>query len=454
MRGPLKVVVIGAGVGGLACAIDLAASGEQVLVFERGRGAGGKARLVRVEDTEIDAGPTVLTMPWVFDELFELAGGSFRTEVGLQRATILARHAWSDGKRLDLHAERERSAEAIGEVFGGSQARAYLAFCEDGRRIFELAEGPFLRAQRPTMTSIAKQFGSAGLAALARLDSHRSMWRALEQRFTSPQLRQLFGRYATYCGSSPFEAPATLNLVAHVESEGVFRAREGMFGIVSALERLARAQGVDIRYEQGVDRVVIDRERATGVIVGEAFHAADVVVFNGDASALGASLLGAAAARAAPPTPADHRSLSAVTWATRARARGFPLLHHNVFFSDDYRKEFDSILRRGESPSEPTVYVCAQDRGDLDDPRSEERLLLLINAPANGDLAEHWTERERERCTNATIGCFRGRAAPSMDHDPGGRCRCCRVWERRRRCLASISRGEACTRGRAYRWPR
>lgn len=403
----LSVIVVGAGVGGLACAIDLAAGGARVRVLERAAGPGGKARALEVGGVEFDGGPTVLTMPWVFDELFDAAGASFRAEVGLERAPLVARHAWRDGPPLDLYADRQRSADAIGEAFGAREARAYLDFCADGRRMYELSEAAFLRAQRPTLGGIARQFGAAGLGALARLDVHRTMWRALEQRFAAPRLRQLFGRYATYCGSSPFEAPGTLNLVAHVEAEGVYRARGGMRALVAALDRLARSLGVELLYGHGVERVLVERGRAAGVVAHGADHAADAVVFNGDVSALGAGLLGAPAARAATATPPEARSLSAVTWALRARATGFPLAHHNVFFADDYAAEFDAILRRHKVPDEPTVYVCAQDRGGDAPPSAEERLLVLVNAPATGDAPEHWNEPEKERCTNATLTLLR-----------------------------------------------
>ncbi len=368
---------------------------------------GGKARTVRLGDVEVGAGPTVITMPWVFDELFDAAGASFRAELDLERASILARHAWRDGTQLDLHADRRRSADAIGRGFGPGEARAYLAFCEDARRIFEIAEAHFLRAQRPSLGSIVKQHGASGVAAFARLDGHRTMWRALQQRFTSPRLRQLFGRYATYCGSSPFEAPATLNLIAHVEAEGVFRARGGMYALVMALDRLARSLGVEIRHDQHVERVIVEHGRACAVIACGTVHPADAVVFNGDVSALGEKLLGTDAAAAARSTPRDARSLSAVTWTMVARPVGFPLVHHNVFFSDDYAAEFEAILRRGRVPAEPTVYVCAQDRGDEATRPSEERLLLLVNAPASGDEPGRWKEPEKEQCTAATLDLLR-----------------------------------------------
>ena len=405
--GERKIVVIGAGIGGLACAIDLAAAGFRVQIVERAAASGGKARAVSVGSAEVDAGPTVLTMLWVFDELFEAAGGSFRAVIELERAQILARHAWQDGTRLDLLGDREASADAIAAVFGAAEGRAYLEFCAYGRKIFEIAEAPFLRAQRPSMASIVKQFGAAGLTAFTRLDGHRTMWRALSQRFAEPRLRQLFGRYATYVGSSPFEAPATLNLVAHVEAEGVYRARGGTRALVTALERRARAVGVEILHDHPVERIVVERRRATGVLVRGSLFPADAVVFNGDVSALGGALLGADAARAATVTAPDARSLSAVTWAMVARTGGFPLVRHNVFFSDDYAREFDTLLRGRRVPEKGTVYVCAQDRGDEASAPEQERLLVLVNAPATGDAPEEWNEAEKERCTTATLGFLR-----------------------------------------------
>jgi 1-hydroxycarotenoid 3,4-desaturase len=396
----------------------------RVRLFERQAGAGGKARPVSLGATdprtgeagtaarndadEVDPGPTVLTMPQVFDELFDRAGASFRSEVRLERSNVLARHTWLDGTTLDLFAEREASADAIGRVFGAADARAYLEFCKDAERIFRIAEEPFIRSQRLTLGGIVLRFGAAGLGALAQLDSHRSMWRSLEQRFRSPRLHQLFGRYATYCGSSPFEAPATMNLVAHVEAEGVYRVEGGMRAVVSALERLCRRLGVECTYGADVESIVVERGRACGVrVAGERFEA-DAVVFNGDVSALGAGLLGREARRAADATPTGARSISAVTWTLRARAAGAQatgagLVHHNVFFSDDYRAEFDAMFSRGEMPVEPTLYVCAQDRGDTPLDLPSERLLVLATAPAVGDVAGRWTQAEKERCTQETM---------------------------------------------------
>lgn len=402
-----EVVVVGAGVGGLACAIDLAARGRRVRILEKEKALGGKARLVKVGDSSVDGGPTVLTMLWVFEELFEHAGQSLRASLPLERVERLARHRWSSGQELDLFADKKRSADAIADVFGAREAQAYLRFCDDAKTIFELSENAFLRSQRLSLPGVAKEFGARGLAALARLDSHRTMWRSLEKRFREPKLQQLFGRYATYVGSSPYETPATLNLIAHVEADGVYRAHGGMRGLINALVELAESLGITVEREAEVKRLVTDGGRIRGVETAGGFRPAAAVVFNGDVSAIGTGLLGNSTANVVKATPPAGRSLSAVTWAMEARAEGMELVHHNVLFSDNYSSEFKTLFHEGKIPAEPTVYVCAQDRGDESSAKESERMLVLINAPPNGDRPERWSDTERERCTKAMTEVLR-----------------------------------------------
>ena len=398
-----RVVVVGGGVGGLASALDLAVAGFDVVLLERAAAVGGKMRHVSLGGRSVDAGPTVLTMRWVLDELFQAAGTTLAEQVTLERAEVLARHAWSDGMVLDLHADRERSRVAIAEAFGPREGDAYVAYWEDGQRLHDTVVGPFLRSQKPTLTSIVRETGILGLGALTRIDAFRSLWAAIVQRFESPRLRQLFGRYATYCGSSPFEAPATLSLVPYIEAVGVYRVAGGMVELGKALERLAVRHGVEVRCGVEVERIVVSGGRVTGVVAGGVEHRADVVVFNGDVSALGSGRVGKDTARAVRVTPPEARSLSAVTWAVVGRTRGLPLVHHNVLFSDDYAAEFEDLLRRRRLPAAPTVYVCAQDRKDAPVDLDEERMLVVVNAPATGDDPARWTEAERDRCEQSTL---------------------------------------------------
>lgn len=403
-----QVVVVGAGIGGLAIALRLAAAGLDVTVLERARHVGGKMRTIQVADRELDGGPTVLTMREVFDELFAVVGANFEERVPLKRASVVARHAWPDSTCLDLHAEFEASADAIGRFAGASDARGFREFCAYARRLYEIVEQPFLRSERPSISRALRGEGGVPLSSFLGIDAHRTMWSALGDFFRDPRLRQLFARYATYCGSSPFEAPATLNVIAHVERRGVHYVEGGMARLARELARLVEESGAVIELGAHVSRIAPEtggERRLRLWVEGTESRTADLVVLNADAAALAAGLFGDAATRGAslPRT----RSLSAITWARVARVEGMSLVRHNVFFSRDYNAEFEALFGRSGSsrrrvaprmPDEPTVYVCAQDRRDGALTGCEaERIFCLVNAPAAGD-SRPIAEREVRTC--------------------------------------------------------
>ena len=399
-----RVVIIGAGIGGLAAAIDLAGRGLEVVVAESASGPGGKMRAAELDGTSFDAGPTVFTMRDVFDELFADAGASLDEHVALKPLPVLARHAWSANERLDLFADVERSAEAIGDFAGAAEARGFLQFTRRSREIFDTLEHTFMRAQRPSPVGLVANAGIAGLARLSRISPFATMWSELGRNFRDPRLQQLFGRYATYCGSSPFDAPATLMLVAHAEQKGVWVVEGGMRRLSEAMAKFATERGAVIRYDCDVAEILTSHGRAVGVRLAKSeIVTADAVVSNADVAALASGLFGPGVTNAVPPTPATARSLSAVTWLLHAKTAGFPLLRHTVFFSGNYPAEFDDIQKRRKLPSDPTVYVCAQDRhktGTAADER--ERLLCLVNAPPIGDR-HSFSASEIEQCRDRTF---------------------------------------------------
>jgi len=413
------VIVVGAGMGGLAAAIDLAAQGIDTCVVERAITPGGKMREVIVDGCPIDAGPTVLTMRWVFEELFADAGAALEDQLRLRPATVLARHAWNERERLDLHADIARSAEAIAAFAGPAEGRRYREFCRSARGIFETLDHSFIRRARPGPFELSRRVGLSRLGELWRIQPFRSLWSALGQHFEDPRLRQLFGRYATYCGSSPFDAPATLALVAHVEQAGVWLVDGGMHRLATALADLATRLGARFRYGSAVSELLIEGGRVAGVrlATGERL-AARAVVLNADAAALAAGCFGPAVTGAVPGLPAAQRSLSALTWTLRARTAGFPLLRHTVFFSADYAAEFRDLFGHRRLPAAPTVYVCAQDRDDADTaaPAGPERLLCLVNAPPTGDVGGP-SMAEIERCEERSFGLLE-RCGLSIERDP------------------------------------
>lgn len=413
MADATRVAVIGAGAGGLVAAALLAQRGLDVTLIEAHDAPGGKMRPVTVAGARIDAGPTVLTMRWVFDELLaELRAGAAEWPV-LDPLEVLGRHAWA-GERghLDLYADRARSVDAIAKFASPAEARRFVAFCDEAARVYRVLEGPHIRSSRPSVPQMVGDLGLRGLATLTALGPFATLAGALARRFRDPRLVQLFGRYATYCGCSPWLAPATLMLVAHVEQEGVWSVRGGMSALAAALAALGERRGVSLRLGCRCRGIELANGRVAAVqLTGGERIAADAVVYNGDASAL-VSLLPAEAVGAAPaPVPDRGRSLSAMTWALFAPSRDaadFALERHNVFFDGDYASEFDDIFRARRLPRRGTVYLCAQDRPMAPGAAAygRERLLALVNAPADGD-GQHLTPTELEACQDRCMALLR-----------------------------------------------
>lgn len=398
-----RTVIVGAGVAGLVCAVLLAASGRPVTVIERRDRAGGKMREVAVGDARIDSGPTVLTLRAVFDAIFSAAGADLDDRVTLRKAEILARHAWDADERLDLFADVERSADAIGAFAGAAEARGFRRFCADAAGIYALLEESFIRAPEPSLPKLMASRGMFGAHELLAIRPFTTLMPALDGYFRDGRLAQLFGRYATYCGSSPYLAPATLMLIAHVEQAGVWLVEGGMQRLADALQALAQEKGATFLFGREAREILVESGRVSGVVLADGERmGAECVVANADADAIANGILGRDAARAVPRA-SGRRSLSALTFSLHARTDGFPLSRHNVFFSRDYPAEFEAIFRRGRLPDEPTVYVCAQDRDDAGaGPDGPERLFMIVNAPADGDTRT-FTPEEIATCETATF---------------------------------------------------
>jgi 1-hydroxycarotenoid 3,4-desaturase len=354
-------IVIGAGVGGLAAAIHLARAGVRVQLLERGPSIGGKLCQLEVGGRPILGGPSVLTMRSVFDELFD---GHLDDYVTLVPVEPLCRHFFADGAVLDLHRDAERSRAAIAAFSGPRDADGYLRFRKQARKIFEIVRGPFMENAVPSLFNF---MSPRALWQMTQIDGMRTLMRALEDYFADPRLRQLFARYATYNGSSPFHAPATLAVIAHVENEfGIFAVEGGIYRLGEALERQARALGVDIVTGAEVDEIIVEPAagglRARGVRSSGKRLSADCVIANCDIADAWERLLAAVPVvrPLARKYATEELSLSAYVLLAVAPPPSRPLAHHNVFFSRDYAREFEELVTLRRPPGDPTVYVCAE----------------------------------------------------------------------------------------------
>ncbi|KUF10015.1 1-hydroxycarotenoid 3,4-desaturase CrtD [Pseudoponticoccus marisrubri] len=373
-------LVIGAGVGGLATAMRLQAAGWQVDLFERAAHPGGKMRALPSAAGPVDAGPTVLTLKPVFEDLFATCGARLDTCVTLTRQEVLARHFWPDGARLDLSDDPSHNARAILAMAGPANRRAYQRFEAETRALYDAFDGPMLQSPDPSQRDLAGAV-LRDPRLIAALSPHATLAAQLARRFPDPRLAQLFGRYATYVGGMPTHAPALLALIWQAEARGVWVVEGGMARLARAMADRLVALGGRLHLDSPVARIETEGARVTGLTLRcGTTHRADTVVFNGDPRALALGHLGAGVSRVAPQAAQEPRSLSARVWSFAATLRGPSLLHHNVFFGAAPRAEF-ADLARGAMPADPTLYVCAQDRGTgRATPDGPERFEIILNA--------------------------------------------------------------------------
>ncbi|GAB1480993.1 phytoene desaturase family protein [Paracoccaceae bacterium] len=381
--------MIGAGVGGLAAAIRLAAAGLSVTLIEAQAQPGGKMRCLPSQVGPVDAGPTVLTLRGVFDDLFAAAGERLEDHLTLLPQPLLARHWWPDGSRLDLFSDPAQSGTAIA-AFAGARAEAeFHRFNRQSAQLYAAFDAPMMRAARPDLAAIALNALRAP-AIWPALAPGRSLAAHLAGQFADPRLRQLFGRYATYVGGAPALSPAVLALIWQAEARGVWAVQGGMGQLAQALAGLALRLGVTLRLGTAARRILSRAGRVREVVLSDGrAMPCDAVVFNGDPAALTAGLLGNGPQLALAASASHPRSLSAWVWSFAAMPQGADLLHHNVFFGRDPTQEFGPIAR-GQMPLDPTLYVCAQDRaGHGPAPTGMERFEIIMNAPARSTLSPH-----------------------------------------------------------------
>jgi phytoene desaturase len=377
-----KILVVGAGLGGLAAAIRLAHAGHAVEVWEKNATPGGKLKELRQDGFSWGTGPSLLTMPEVLRELFASAGERMEDHLELVRLDSACRYFWTDGAVIDEDAA----------FWSRPEVARFLAYAQgiyelSGEAYLNRPPGDFWRAFTPR--NLWK------LRHLGKVATTRTLAAEVERRISDPRLRQIFLRFATYNGSSPYLTPATFNIIPYVEAEfGAWYVRGGMARITEALAALAQRNGVTFRFNATVSAVQ-PVERGWEVAAQDgACGRFDLLVCNADAISAWTGFLAGVDAGEVRKMLKPDLSTSGFILFLGVRGRDLRLGHHNIFFSDDYPREFDEIHRQKINPTEPTIYLSISTRTDSDHaPAGHDNYFILVNTPAR-DPGRPWTVEE------------------------------------------------------------
>jgi phytoene desaturase len=368
-----KVIIIGAGLGGLSAAIRLAVEGFSVTILEKNATIGGKVNIVERDGYRFDTGASFLTMKHVVEELFTFAGRNINDYLEIVPLEPICRYFWNDGTVFDASTDLAKTAAGIQQF---EDAGGFRRFLEDSRRKYEVSERTFLSH---SLNDLPKLLRPRYLKDIFAISSTKTLDKHVGSYFKSAKMRQLFNRFATYNGSSPYQTPATFALIPYVEfGLGAWYVKGGMYQIPLALGKLARELGVEIRTECEVKRIITSNGTATGVELSDSVMEADFVVTNADAVTTYRELLDIQNKRIENLEP----SCSGFVLLLGTKKRFPRLAHHNIFFSNDYKAEFDALFRKKRPAAEPTIYVCATSTSDsTQSPEGHENLFILVNAP-------------------------------------------------------------------------
>jgi phytoene desaturase len=392
---PQNIHVIGAGLGGLAISCLLASKGHKVTVYEKNDAPGGKINQLESVGFRFDTGPSLLTMPFVLEELFSRCGADISEYLSLKPVEPICRYFYPDGVTFSCYQHLDKTLEEI-KKFAPGDVQNYKQFLSYSAELYDRTKEAFLF--NPLYSW--KDLGSLNLLDFFKIDAFSTVSDRVDDYFDSTYLRQFFKRFTTYNGSSPYKAPATLNVIPHVElALGGYYVEGGMYSIITALLELASTLGVNFNFDACISQIKVEKNQVQSLIDSEGNeYYADLIISNSDAAETYLNLL-------------DGKDLSKKKRnsirSLEPSCSGFVLLlginrtydqlsHHNIFFSRNYQKEFHEIFEEKVMPEDPTIYIAntsASNPGHA--PKGGSNLFILVNAPYLSDCYD-WEEKETD----------------------------------------------------------
>ena len=382
-----RVGIIGSGVSGLSASIRLSNMGYEVHVFEANEYPGGKLSSFKLGDYRFDAGPPLFTMPEYVDELFHLSNENPRDFFNYKKKEIICKYFWQDGKKLTAFADKDKFFKEVKSEFGVCD-KVLKKYLNKAKKKYDLTSDLFLKKSLHKLDTFLSVKTIKALSKLSTFEIGKTLSEVNEKILKEPHLVQFYNRYATYNGSSPYSTPGIMTVIQHLESHyGTYIPDGGMHSITKSLYKLAKRQGVIFNFNKFVSEIILKKSRAIGLIVDGKNLFFDTVISNMDIYPTYDKLL----PKIKLPTNIKYqeRSSSAVIfyWGISKRFDNLDL--HNVFFSKDYRKEFDSIFNQKSIYGDPTIYVNITSKEiPTDSPENSENWFVMINTCE--DNGQNW----------------------------------------------------------------
>ncbi|WP_017257975.1 1-hydroxycarotenoid 3,4-desaturase CrtD [Pedobacter arcticus] len=382
-----KTIVVGAGLAGIASAIRFACKGFAVEVFESNAYPGGKLSEFEQGTYRFDAGPSLFTMPQYVNELFTLAGKKASDYFEYQKLDEICNYFWDDGTRLTAFADVKKFSEEV-EKNTNATAKELQIYLDKSATIYDITHQVFLEKSLHLLSTYTNTNTAKSFLRFGQIDAFRTMAKANQSFFSDTKMEQYANRFATYNGSNPYQAPATLNIIPHLEQNlGAYFPKGGMYSITKSLVKLAQDLGVKFRYNKRVDEIVVTGGKVRGINVGQQFYESDLVVSNMDVYFTYKHLL--KDQKQPQKILKQERSSSALIfyWGVKKQFKELGL--HNIFFSRDYRAEFNAMFKSQSIHYDPTVYVNISSKMQPNDaPAGCENWFTMINVPNN--TGQNW----------------------------------------------------------------
>ena len=384
-----KAIIIGSGVGGLATALRLKAQGLDVVVFENNSYPGGKLSSFNLGQYRFDAGPSLLTMPHYIDELFELFNENPKDYFNYKRKDISCKYFWEDKTVLNAYSDKNKFINEINKVLKVDK-NIVTKYLLKAKKKYDLTKNIFLEQSLHKIKTYLSSDLLKGIFNLYIFQINKTLDTVNQDELKEPHLVQLFNRFATYNGSSPFKTPGMMTLIQHLEQEyGTFVSEKGMINIPKSIFDLAKRNGVKFEFNKLVNEIVVKNNKVVGVKVNNTVIESDFVVSNMDIVPTYKKLL----KKSYQPKKVlnQERSSSALIfyWGIKKTFKNLEL--HNIFFSNNYKKEFDSIFELGTISDDPTVYINITSKDVVSDaPKESENWFVMINSP--NDTGQDWNE--------------------------------------------------------------